>query len=214
MPYKTVIFDWDGCLSMTLEVWVAVYKEALKSYDIHLKDDQVVAISGDWASIEKLGITDVGKFRHNINKQMATRFPEIPLYPGAKSILNQLRRQGVNLGLVTSSERSDISRALTFHEIEDLFDSIVCGDDVKNHKPHPESIIRAIKELKALPNSTIMIGDSDKDIVAAAKAKIDSMLIFHESHTRYHSLENLQLSGPTHTLYSFGEVTRFMELAS
>lgn len=211
MAYKTIIFDWDGCLAMTLEAWVATYHDALKPYEIKLKDDQIIALSADWDAIGKLGVTDVAGFRTLINSRIALRFAEVPLYPNAKLLLNQLKRQGIRLGLATSSERSDILKAIAFHEIEEFFDSIVCGDDVKNHKPHPESIMRVMKELDASPESTLMVGDSIKDIIAATKTQIDSSLIFHDSHERYYSLEILQASNPTHTFRGFSELARYMK---
>ncbi len=211
MPYKTVIFDWDGCLAMSLEAWVATYHEALKPYEIKLKDDQIIALSADWDDIGKLGVPDVTGFRTLINSRMALRFAQVPLYPDAKLLLSQLKRQGIRLGIATSSERSDILKAIAFHEIEGFFDSIVCGDDVKNHKPHPESILRVMKELDASPESTLMVGDSIKDIIAATKSQIDSSLIFHDTHDRYYSLEILQASSPTHTFRGFNELARHMK---
>jgi HAD superfamily hydrolase (TIGR01509 family) len=211
MAYKTVIFDWDGCLAMTLEMWVATYHDAFKPYGVRLKDDQVITLAADWDAIGKLGVSDVVGFRALINSQIALRFAETSLYPYAKLLLSQLKRQGIRLGLATSSERSDILKAIAFHGIGDLFDSIVCGDDVKNHKPHPESIMRVMKELNALPESTLMVGDSIKDIIAATEAQIDSSLIFHDTHDRYYSLETLQSSNPMHTFHGFNELAQFMK---
>lgn len=210
MTYETVLFDWDGCLSMTLDTWLDIYKTALIPYGIELTDIEIMTYAGDWSTLEGLGIHDVRDFRARINAEVAARFPMIPLYQGAKILLTQLNKQGVAVGLVTSSERADILKALSHHQLEECFQFIVCGDDVKAHKPHPESILKAIKALNGVPEKTLMIGDSSKDILGALNAGVDSALIYHESHTTYYSLRDLEKSKPTHIFQNFSELAAFL----
>lgn len=213
MDYETVLFDWDGCLSMTLGTWLGIYKIALSPYGLRLSDIEIMTYAGNWDKLEELGIYDVMDFRTRINWEAASRFPSIPLYPSVKPLLMQLSRQGVKLGLVTSSERSDIEAALSYHELTSIFEIVVCGDDVSKHKPHPESILKAVEMLEANPKFTLMVGDSTKDIHGAANAKVDSALIFHDSHQSYYSFKELRESKPTHIFYSFDELLSFFRFS-
>ena len=54
----------------------------------------------------------------------------------------------------------------------DRFDIVLAGDSLPKKKPDPEPILHIIKELKASPEKTIMIGDSAVDIQAGKNAGI------------------------------------------
>ena len=52
------------------------------------------------------------------------------------------------------------------------FDLLVTADDVTNHKPHPEPLLRALERFAATPAEAIYVGDSTHDIVAGRAANI------------------------------------------
>ena len=47
---------------------------------------------------------------------------------------------------------------------------VVCGDQVANSKPHPESIYLACQKLGVLPSTALYIGDAERDIRAGRLA--------------------------------------------
>ncbi|WP_218212178.1 HAD-IA family hydrolase, partial [Pseudomonas sp. 2822-15] len=49
--------------------------------------------------------------------------------------------------------------------IDRFFDVIVALDQVDNYKPHPEPLEKAMKALGSVPEKTLMIGDSQHDIL-------------------------------------------------
>jgi pyrophosphatase PpaX len=54
----------------------------------------------------------------------------------------------------------------------ELFDVIIAADDVANHKPHPEPLLKALEKFDALPHEAIYVGDSIHDIAAGRAAQI------------------------------------------
>ena len=54
--------------------------------------------------------------------------------------------------------------------IADLFSVIVGFEDVMNYKPHPEGVELSLRQLKAVPQATLVVGDSAADIEAAKTA--------------------------------------------
>ncbi|MBK7600533.1 MAG: HAD-IA family hydrolase [Acidobacteria bacterium] len=54
--------------------------------------------------------------------------------------------------------------------MNEMFDIIIGAEDVANHKPHPEPLIKAMEMLDGAPCETIYIGDSTHDITAGRAA--------------------------------------------
>lgn len=102
-----------------------------------------------------------------------------PLETGARERLAEIRGLGVQLGVL-----SNRSRQFMAHEIymvdstgwHELFDTIVCGDDVSSRKPHPDLILRALENLGAeAGESCWYVGDSTTDVVAAKAAGVTAV---------------------------------------
>ena len=57
-------------------------------------------------------------------------------------------------------------------------DYFVAGDDVKNMKPHPESIFKAMEHFSILDKKKVLyIGDNKSDYLTAINAGIDVALV-------------------------------------
>lgn len=102
-----------------------------------------------------------------------------PMEPDARKNLQALRDMDIKLGVVSNRARTFMA-----HEIytvdgsgwQDLFDTIVCGDDVEHRKPHPDLILKALKNLDepAAP-SCWYVGDSTTDVIAAKEAGVTAV---------------------------------------
>ncbi|HQJ46496.1 MAG TPA: HAD-IA family hydrolase, partial [Ignavibacteriaceae bacterium] len=62
------------------------------------------------------------------------------------------------------------------------FDMIVSGDDVEDHKPAPEGIIKFLKKYKLNPSEVLMIGDAPSDIIAAKQAGVEIASVLWDSY--------------------------------
>lgn len=51
-----------------------------------------------------------------------------------------------------------------------FFHGIVTGQDVKQHKPDPEGIYRAMEQMNTSPQETLVVGDAGADILAGKSA--------------------------------------------
>ena len=102
----------------------------------------------------------------------------ISLYPGIKSVIEELGARGIKLGIVTQKgwafelegRTVGASQELLELGIVDLFSAGVGFESVSNHKPHPEGIFLALDLLEAHAEDTIVVGDSRADMEAARAA--------------------------------------------
>jgi pyrophosphatase PpaX len=99
------------------------------------------------------------------------------LIDGAESVVNELRRRGLKLGLVTNSGRVGVKMALGKFGLGCCFDVVVTRNDVKRIKPSGESVQKAAYSLGYAPNEVAYVGDTWADVVAAKNAGVLAIAI-------------------------------------
>jgi pyrophosphatase PpaX len=206
--YQTVLFDWDGCLAQTLDIWMTALEETFADYGLYPGRAVIAANFGDWDSPTRLGVSvsDRQAFHEAAGKRVDVALPSVELYPGATDLLVELHTTGVRLGLVTSSQPHHIHMAMQRHDLAVLFDAVVTIDDVTHHKPHAEPLELALSRLGAANTTAVMVGDSSKDLGAAVNAGLDSILLFPPEHQLIYDIETLRAFDPTHICESFPQL--------
>jgi phosphoglycolate phosphatase len=114
------------------------------------------------------------------DRQYARYFgPVRPLEPDTRAQLEALKALGVRIGVLSNRRRRFMA-----HEIytvdstgwHDLFETMVCGDDVARHKPHPDLILKALVNLRVPVDAHCWyVGDSTTDVVAAKCAGVTAI---------------------------------------
>jgi HAD superfamily hydrolase (TIGR01509 family) len=89
--------------------------------------------------------------------------------PGARELLEALREANVPSALVTSTHRYLTEIALDTIGRE-FFAAVVCGDEVRRPKPHPDPYLRAAELLGVEPGRCVAVEDSPLGIAAAEAA--------------------------------------------
>ncbi len=209
--YKYVLLDWDGNLAKTLDIWLAALKVSLKKRGYTFSDEQVGAnFTLFKIRMEELGIEDVDAMVTEADEMATIAVPNVELYPDALITLEALQKNGLQVALVTTSHHEQIDPLLEKYHMRGLFDVVVCGDDVENHKPHPEPIEKAL-ELFGGNNTgnramAIMVGDSGSDIGSANNAGVDSVLFFPKEHSKFYDIQKLKDLSPTYIIEDFREL--------
>ncbi len=172
-----VLFDMDGTLFDSEKLW-----------DISL-DDLAARLGGTLTpAVRKslvgsnlvetieivhaaLGVcadpTDSGEF---LLRRTAELFgPDMECKPGARELVAAVRAAGIPRAIVTSTPRNLTDVALANFPAGS-FDAVVCGDEVTNTKPDPESYLTAARLLGADPADCVAIEDSPRGIASAEAA--------------------------------------------
>ena len=94
------------------------------------------------------------------------------------NVIKELRKYGVKCGICTGKDRERTVEILKFFNIYDLFESIVCSDDVKEPKPSAVPILRSVENMgnDVDINDHIVIGDGYYDILSARNAGCRAIL--------------------------------------
>ncbi|QDU25926.1 Phosphoglycolate phosphatase, chromosomal [Anatilimnocola aggregata] len=94
------------------------------------------------------------------------------LFPGVEKTLRGLRQSGYRLGIVSTKYRYRIQSILSHLGAHDLVDVIVGGEDVRQHKPAPEPLWRALSRWQLAPDEALYCGDHPVDAQAAEAAEV------------------------------------------
>lgn len=104
-----------------------------------------------------------------VQQEFAGIFP----FPGTKRVLETLKGNGVALGIASNRQRPE--GPLKAVGLESYFGSIVGMDDVEKGKPAPDMILKGMTDLGGMPATTLYVGDTDDDMIAAKEAGIRSI---------------------------------------
>lgn len=113
----------------------------------------------------RYSIADFRESRHTNN-----------ILPGVKEILDYLKDQKIPIGIVTSAKKEEILNAGIEHPILAGI-PFISRDEVKNMKPHPESIQKAVEMLNVTIDNTVFVGDFRTDIIAGKAANVMTIAI-------------------------------------
>jgi len=207
--YDTFLFDWDGTLARTVELWLQEIHKRYQEYGIEITEQENARQFGNLKAPLEYGLPvhQLSEFQEGVNTVMHSLLPGVGLYDDATVMLRKLKDNGKHVALITTSLRKNLDVVMASHGVEDMFDLIVTSEDVQKHKPNPEGILLAIGRLLADPARTIMLGDTDKDLLAAKNAGIDSALFYPEAHSIMYDLEDLRSHGPKYILNAWNELS-------
>lgn len=179
MPIRAVLFDLDGTLADTAgEIALALNGTFAQYHRPALSQAQVAALVGRGVRslVERaLAQSDppvdldeaVGRFETHYTQLVAT---QASLFPRVLAGLELLRSSGFAMGVVTNKPRFFTERLLQRLSIADFFVAVVTGDDGIPRKPLGDMLTAACRKMGTQPDSTLMIGDSDNDVLAARAA--------------------------------------------
>jgi HAD superfamily hydrolase (TIGR01509 family) len=182
-----VLWDMDGTLVDTEPYWIAAEQRLVERHG------HGGWTEGDGLALVGLDLRDSARYirkhggvnlplddivNHLLDSVIAKVRRQIPWRPGARRLLDELRREGVPCALVTMSWRRLVD-AVVSGLPDGTFDSVVVGDDVEYGKPHPEPYLRAAAELGVAPRRCVALEDSPTGVQSAVAAGCQVIAIPH-----------------------------------
>ncbi|RKY98645.1 MAG: phosphatase [Ignavibacteriae bacterium] len=204
--FEGFIFDIDGTLTSTNELIFASFNHIAKKYlDRTFTDEEIISLFGptedvilrEWCGDKFEEAKEEYYNFYSDNHQMAY------IHEGMIEILDYLKFKGFPLGIFTGKGRRASLITLQKIEANKYFDLIVTGDDVENHKPSAEGILKFVNHFGLNKEKVLMIGDSVGDVKASKEAGVKIASVLWDSHREekvktmnsdyyFHSVEELR----------------------
>lgn len=89
---------------------------------------------------------------------------------GANALLEELRQQGIGIGIVTRNGRRLAQQLLASQRLP--YDILIAREDSPRPKPFPEPILLACAHLGVRPDQAVMVGDYWPDIASGRAAGV------------------------------------------
>ena len=112
-----------------------------------------------------------------IYDQVLTRSPA--LFDGVDELLTQLESKGILWGVVTNKPRRFTVPLLESINLMQRAACVVCGDDVKEPKPDPASLLLACQQAIVQPQDCWYVGDAERDIQAGNAAGMKTVVAMY-----------------------------------
>ncbi|ACT49140.1 phosphoglycolate phosphatase [Methylotenera mobilis] len=179
---KAVMFDLDGTLVNTAPEIAYAANQMLSALNLPNKSPAQIAryigegvqmlvkrcvTNGTQVEPDEALLNDAqALFFEHYAQNVSTSQP----YHGALETLNELKRTGFKLACVTNKPEKFTLPLLNATGLADFFELIVSGDTLPKKKPNPMQLHHICKKLGVLETESMLVGDSDTDVVAAHAA--------------------------------------------
>jgi len=188
MNKKSVaVFDLDGTLLDTLDDITDSLNVIREKYGISpITRPEVNGMVGNGLKVLFIKSLKDGENTPNFDKmfnEFVAYYKEhsmikTGIYEGMPGVLSELKKRGVKTAIVTN-KNIEAARAMKDELFSDTIDCIYGEDEAHgiNKKPAPDTVFKALEELKASKEDAVYIGDSEVDIKTAANAGLPCLAV-------------------------------------
>ena len=155
---KYIIFDFDGTIGDSQSLIVKTLQDTMRARKLEVKSEEACAktigLRLDEAFVALYGMSD------EEGMECAATYREIFLdnkktmivqpFPHVIDTLRELHRRGYILGVASSRNHCSLDGYVKQMQLEDIFSSIVAGDDVEHVKPAPDMVFKALGEMTGM----------------------------------------------------------------
>jgi beta-phosphoglucomutase len=209
MSIKAVIFDLDGVVVSTDEYHYRAWKKMADEEGVYFDrsiNERLRGISRTesleiileksnkkYSSDEKLKMTEK---KNNIYKQLLNELTSNDILDGVMDLLIYLKEHNIKIAIGSSSKNTKM--ILSKIGLENYFDKVADGNEIKNSKPDPEVFLLAANKLGIKAEECLIVEDADSGVEAALAGNMKVLAVGSASNNikadyRIKTLENLNV---------------------
>jgi len=167
------LFDLDGTLIITENLYYDIWNEILLEHDINLTKqifNDIISGNND-ASVmntlllnKNLTLEELSTKKDNL---FIDKISQVKLIEGSVDCLFEIKKNGHKLAIVTNCNRRVTECILSNFNINELFDIVVIGNECSHPKPYPDPYKTAIQKLNTTNDRSIIFEDSKSGLLSA-----------------------------------------------
>jgi len=184
-----VVFDLDGVLVQSEEVWDAARRDLVADSGRRWPPEATSAMMGmssvEWSRYlsERLEVpAEPRQISERVVRAVADRYRRrLPWIRGAREAVARLAARWP-LALATSSNREIIDLVLEAGDLRGKFAATVSSEEVEHGKPAPDVYLEAARRLGSAPERCVAVEDSSNGLLAGAAAGMHVIAIPNAAH--------------------------------
>jgi HAD superfamily hydrolase (TIGR01509 family) len=200
LTIKAVVFDFDGLMFNTEEIFNLSGKELLRRRGKEMTPAILSMMMGRRSDeafplmIKALGLTEEPAVLRAEERAIFHEllWKHVAPMPGLFELLAHIESRGLPKGVATSSRRPYIESLLGHFQLMDRFNVTLTAEDVTQGKPHPEIYLTAAARIGVSPAEMLVLEDSEMGTRSAAAAGAVAVSVPHE-HSRQHDFSTAYL---------------------
>lgn len=183
---KGAIFDMDGLMfdseRLVCNIWQEMMNENGYKFSVDIFKN-TIGLRQDKSKEFYTSLYGTDFDYDGFKKQSRERFYKhievngVPIKKGLFELLDYLKSQNIKMAVATSTSAQTALKVIKKAGVYDYFDSFVCGDDVKNGKPHPEVFLTAAQRIGIAPDKCVAFEDSINGIKSAFAANMTTVMV-------------------------------------
>jgi pyrophosphatase PpaX len=181
MRFPVVLFDLDGTVIDSGAIILASMRHAVKEVlGAEPPDELLMAAVGGPGLEAQMHALDPDRVEELVTVYRAHNEPlhdELMCCTGIDDLLVRLKDEGRRLGIVTAKRRATVELAFNVLPLRELFETVVGGDETKEHKPDPAPLLLAAERMGVDPATCAYVGDSPFDVRAAKAAEMYAIAV-------------------------------------
>lgn len=189
---KVILFDFDGTLINSVEVYRDILLELGSKYGSGMTQDDFLKINGmgnkeaillllQRRKIRKRALLELLLLRRKYKRRLVE---ETRAYPHAQPCLVGLS-QKYRLAIVTSGRRAHVDYFAQKFNFAPFIEEIISYESVVHRKPDPEPYLKAAQILGVHPTSCLIVEDSPQGVLSGKRAGMKTCAILHTTPRSY-----------------------------
>ena len=181
MSIKAVIFDMDGVLIDSENLWQQSERQLFAALGVELTDSLLAQSRGlrtqemidHWCAMFNITSRTPEALIEQYDSQMLKKMRnEVPLMEGAVEAILFFKEKNIPLALASCSTMDHIKAAMGKYNLSKHFDLMVSAANGMPGKPHPEVYLQTATRLGIAPTDCLAIEDSFFGVISAKAARM------------------------------------------
>ncbi len=182
---KLIIFDLDGTIIQSNRAWDMAIMDAAKltRQDVFVFGAPGATLAERWKNIIEANALQnprpVPELVELTQNAFLARLDSIELTEGFWPFVAELKlMKKIQLALVTNSVKAIADKVIAHFELKEVFDFVVCGDEVRRPKPDPEIYKKTLAHFKVSSKEVLVFEDSLTGCISAARAGLKIICVW------------------------------------